>query len=159
MVANVGPPEQEPGHAKRQEEIAWKQIVADLSSDPALKEPSALDRPDDSATDQDPVMLELTSGQIPATSPDADAMFVDHLLGDEAFVPEEPPRLSAPHDVLGRLGWMAVIGGPTLILAAGLLNWGSTLVIVGMGTTMTGMVMLWSRMPHHRDDDDDGAVV
>ena len=54
---------------------------------------------------------------------------------------------------------MAVIGGPTLILAAGLLNWGSTLVIVGMGTTMAGMVMLWSRMPHHRDDDDDGAVV
>ncbi|MFD4027004.1 hypothetical protein ACFWRV_26370 [Streptomyces sp. NPDC058576] len=86
--------------------------------------------------------------------------------GDEGhFVPPEPPPLPEA-DVTAKFAWLAVIGGPVLMLIAVLLQWELTwwLTTVCVGGFLGGFATLVARMPH--DDDDDtygdpgrGAVV
>jgi hypothetical protein len=80
------------------------------------------------------------------------------------FVPPEPPPLPEG-DVTSRLAWVAVVGGPVLMLAVVLLRWNMTwwLTTLGVGGFLGGFATLVARMPHGDDDEDDdpgrGAVV
>ncbi|MEU3321890.1 MULTISPECIES: hypothetical protein [unclassified Streptomyces] len=86
--------------------------------------------------------------------------------GDEGhFVPPEPPPLPEA-DVTAKFAWLAVIGGPVLMLIAVLFQWEMTwwLTTLCIGGFLGGFATLVARMPH--DDDDDtygdpgrGAVV
>ncbi|MCC0579443.1 MULTISPECIES: hypothetical protein [Streptomyces] len=86
--------------------------------------------------------------------------------GDEGhFVPPEPPPLPEA-DVTAKFAWLAVIGGPVLMLVAVLFQWEMTwwLTTLCIGGFLGGFATLVARMPHDDDDDtyDDpgrGAVV
>ncbi|MBT2525746.1 hypothetical protein J7E91_09935 [Streptomyces sp. ISL-99] len=83
---------------------------------------------------------------------------------DGHFVPPEPPPLP-PADTTSRFAWLAVIGGPVLLLVAVLLQWDMTwwLTTLGVGGFLGGFATLVARMTHGDDEDDDdpgrGAVV
>jgi hypothetical protein len=78
----------------------------------------------------------------------------------EGYEPPEPPPLPRG-DLVGRLAWAAVIGGPLFMLIS-VLAWRppQLLILIALACFAGGFVTLVSRMPKHRDDDDDdGAVV
>ncbi|MEV5604862.1 hypothetical protein AB0L33_25815 [Streptomyces sp. NPDC052299] len=79
------------------------------------------------------------------------------------FVPPEPPPLPEA-DVTAKFAWLAVVGGPVLMLLAVLLSWEMTwwLTTVCVGGFLGGFVTLVARMDSDDDGDDDpgrGAVV
>ncbi|MFJ8633544.1 hypothetical protein [Streptomyces sp. NPDC093568] len=79
------------------------------------------------------------------------------------FVPPEPPPLPAA-DATAKFAWLAVIGGPILLLLAVLLGWDMTwwLATLGIGGFLGGFATLVTRMRTDDEDDDDpgrGAVV
>jgi hypothetical protein len=79
------------------------------------------------------------------------------------FVPPEPPPLPEA-DVTAKFAWLAVIGGPVLLLLAVLLGWDMTwwLTTLGIGGFVGGFATLVLRMQGGDDEDDDpgrGAVV
>ena len=80
------------------------------------------------------------------------------------FVPPEPPPLPEG-DVTSKFAWLAVIGGPVLMLVAVLLQWNMSwwLTTLCVGGFLGGFVTLVARMSHGDDDEDDdpgrGAVV
>ncbi|MGW2176977.1 hypothetical protein ACWCXX_02565 [Streptomyces sp. NPDC001732] len=79
------------------------------------------------------------------------------------FVPPEPPPLPEA-DVTAKFAWLAVVGGPVLMLIAILLRWDMTwwLTTVCVGGFLGGFVTLVARMEDDDEDDDDpgrGAVV
>ncbi|MFF1463626.1 hypothetical protein [Streptomyces sp. NPDC058330] len=84
--------------------------------------------------------------------------------GEEGhFVPPEPPPLPEA-DVTAKFAWLAVVGGPVLMLVAVLLQWEMTwwLTTLSIGGFLGGFVTLVARMPHDDEEDDDpgrGAVV
>ncbi|MFF3752069.1 hypothetical protein ACFYYH_16670 [Streptomyces sp. NPDC002018] len=84
--------------------------------------------------------------------------------GDEGhFVPPEPPPLPES-DVTAKFAWLAVIGGPVLMLVAVLLQWDMTwwLTTLCIGGFLGGFATLVARMQHDDDENDDpgrGAVV
>ncbi|MEV5308989.1 MULTISPECIES: hypothetical protein [unclassified Streptomyces] len=79
------------------------------------------------------------------------------------FVPPEPPPLPAA-DTTAKFAWLAVIGGPVLLLLAVLFRWDMTwwLTTLGIGGFVGGFATLVMRMRTDDEDDDDpgrGAVV
>ncbi|TWG02564.1 hypothetical protein [Streptomyces brevispora] len=83
--------------------------------------------------------------------------------GEGHFVPPEPPPLPEA-DVTAKFAWLAVVGGPVLLLLAVLLQWEMTwwLTTVCVGGFLGGFVTLVARMEHDDEDGDDpgrGAVV
>ncbi|MGW0556589.1 hypothetical protein ACWDZ6_20670 [Streptomyces sp. NPDC002926] len=79
------------------------------------------------------------------------------------FVPPEPPPLPDA-DVTAKFAWLAVVGGPVLMLVAVLLQWDMTwwLTTLCVGGFLGGFATLVARMSHDDDEDDDpgrGAVV
>ncbi|WP_424214151.1 hypothetical protein ACN20G_19920 [Streptomyces sp. BI20] len=79
------------------------------------------------------------------------------------FVPPEPPPLPEA-DVTAKFAWLAVIGGPVLLLLAVLLRWDMTwwLTTLGVGGFLGGFATLVARMAQGEDEDEDpgrGAVV
>ncbi|MEV6160426.1 hypothetical protein AB0L71_00575 [Streptomyces sp. NPDC052052] len=78
------------------------------------------------------------------------------------FVPPEPPPLPEA-DTTTKFAWLAVVGGPVLMLIAVLLRWDMTwwLTTVCVGGFLGGFVTLVARMNDAEDDDDPGrgAVV
>ncbi|MFF3287478.1 hypothetical protein [Streptomyces sp. NPDC003023] len=85
--------------------------------------------------------------------------------GDEGhFVPPEPPPLPEA-DVTAKFAWLAVIGGPVLMLIAVVLRWDMTwwLTTLCIGGFLGGFATLVARMSHGDDDEPDdpgrGAVV
>lgn len=79
------------------------------------------------------------------------------------FVPPEPPPLPEA-DVTAKFAWLAVVGGPVLMLLAVLLSWEMTwwLTTVCVGGFLGGFVTLVARMESDDEDNDDpgrGAVV
>ncbi|MGA4842489.1 hypothetical protein [Streptomyces sp. G45] len=80
------------------------------------------------------------------------------------FVPPEPPPLPEA-DVTAKFAWLAVIGGPILLLLAVLLGWQMTwwLTTLGIGGFLGGFTTLVVRMKSGDDEEDDdpgrGAVV
>lgn len=88
----------------------------------------------------------------------------DFDAGDEGhFVPPEPPPLPEA-DVTARFAWLAVVGGPVLLLVSVLLGWSMTwwLATLCIGGFLGGFATLVARMQSDDDEDDDpgrGAVV
>lgn len=83
--------------------------------------------------------------------------------GEGHFVPPEPPPLPEA-DVTAKFAWLAVIGGPVLLLVAVVLGWEMTwwLTTVCVGGFLGGFATLVARMEHDDEDGDDpgrGAVV
>ncbi|MEV7614485.1 hypothetical protein [Streptomyces sp. NPDC089799] len=80
------------------------------------------------------------------------------------FVPPEPPPLPEA-DTTAKFAWLAVIGGPVLLLLAVVLQWDMTwwLTTLGVGGFLGGFATLIARMSHDDDEDNDdpgrGAVV
>lgn len=92
----------------------------------------------------------------PDTSPGAEAKDEGH------FVPPEPELPEA--DATSKFAWLAVVGGPVLLLLAVLLQWEMTwwLTTLGIGGFLGGFATLVARMSQGDEDDDDpgrGAVV
>lgn len=90
----------------------------------------------------------------------------DHSLAEPTdeghFVPPEPELPEA--DTTSKFAWLAVVGGPVLLLLAVLLQWEMTwwLTTLGIGGFLGGFATLVARMAQGDDDDDDpgrGAVV
>ncbi|MEV6951374.1 hypothetical protein [Streptomyces sp. NPDC051183] len=78
------------------------------------------------------------------------------------FVPPEPEL--PPADTTSKFAWLAVVGGPVLLLLAVVLQWEMTwwLTTLGIGGFLGGFATLVARMSQGDDDDDDpgrGAVV
>ncbi|MET9466235.1 hypothetical protein ABZY44_15820 [Streptomyces sp. NPDC006544] len=78
------------------------------------------------------------------------------------FVPPEPELPEA--DATSKFAWLAVVGGPVLLLLAVLLQWEMTwwLTTLGVGGFLGGFATLVARMSAGDEDDDDpgrGAVV
>ncbi|WP_329386543.1 hypothetical protein OG625_28125 [Streptomyces sp. NBC_01351] len=78
------------------------------------------------------------------------------------FVPPEPELPEA--DTTSKFAWLAVVGGPVLLLLAVLLQWEMTwwLTTLGVGGFLGGFATLVARMAQGDEDDDDpgrGAVV
>ncbi|MCY0926514.1 hypothetical protein OTB20_09910 [Streptomyces sp. H27-H1] len=78
------------------------------------------------------------------------------------FVPPEPELPEA--DATSKFAWLAVVGGPVLLLLAVLLQWEMTwwLTTLGVGGFLGGFATLVARMSSGEDEDDDpgrGAVV
>jgi len=79
---------------------------------------------------------------------------------DGAFVPEEPPRLSAT-DPLTMLAWLGAVGAPVALVLSSMF-WRSAplLAILGMVVTFIGAVVyLIMKLPQEKDENDDGARV
>ncbi|MFD2120918.1 hypothetical protein ACFSNO_16875 [Streptomyces cirratus] len=82
--------------------------------------------------------------------------------GEGHFVPPEPEL--PPADTTAKFAWLAVVGGPVLLLLAVLLQWEMTwwLTTLGIGGFLGGFATLVARMAHDDDAPDDpgrGAVV
>jgi hypothetical protein len=78
------------------------------------------------------------------------------------FVPPEPPR-GPKLDWISRLAWLGLLGGPLLLIAAAVLDFGTgritTLAVVGfIGGFLTLVLRMKDRLPPD-DTPDDGAVV
>ncbi|MGW0393209.1 hypothetical protein ACWDYJ_20375 [Streptomyces sp. NPDC003042] len=78
------------------------------------------------------------------------------------FIPPEPEL--PPSDATAKFAWLAVIGGPVLLLLAVLLQWDMTwwLTTLSIGGFLGGFATLVGRMAQGDDEDDDpgrGAVV
>ncbi|WP_069172460.1 hypothetical protein [Streptomyces griseus] len=83
--------------------------------------------------------------------------------GEGHFVPPEPPPLPEA-DVTAKFAWLAVVGGPVLMLVAVLLRWEMTwwLTTLCIGGFLGGFATLVARMPDDDEENDDpgrGAVV
>ncbi|WP_327119398.1 hypothetical protein OG206_23955 [Streptomyces sp. NBC_01341] len=83
--------------------------------------------------------------------------------GEGHFVPPEPPPLPEA-DVTAKFAWLAVVGGPVLLLLAVLMQWEMTwwLTTLCIGGFLGGFATLVARMPQDDEEDDDpgrGAVV
>ncbi|TCO51954.1 hypothetical protein EV646_101950 [Kribbella antiqua] len=78
------------------------------------------------------------------------------------FVPPEPPR--GPRlDWISRIAWLGLIGGPLLLIAAAVLDFGTgritTIAVAGfIGGFLTLVIRMKDRLPPE-DTPDDGAVV
>ncbi|GAA2078565.1 hypothetical protein GCM10009801_35540 [Streptomyces albiaxialis] len=182
-----------PGGARREptlppdEEAAWAQIVAAYGEEPA-DDPGPGPDPDsdsDSEKEAEPDAPREPDGDT-LTKPGGDSAesdppvrsFTVYAAGtgprdwdgpddeDEGhFVPPEPPPLPET-DVTTKFAWLAVLGGPLLLLGAILfqvhLTW--WIVTLGVGGFLGGFGTLIARMRDGRDDDDwddpgRGAVV
>ncbi|MBW1601660.1 hypothetical protein JJV70_05950 [Streptomyces sp. JJ66] len=83
---------------------------------------------------------------------------------EDHFIPPEPPPLPRP-DTTTKFAWLAVLGGPALLLAAVLLQWDFTwwISVLGVGGFLGGFATLVTRLRDGDEDDWDdpgrGAVV
>ncbi|MGP3971554.1 hypothetical protein [Streptomyces sp. 6N223] len=181
-------PERGEGRDPIDEEAAWAEIVAGYGDEPAdppgvwpraeeLDLTDTVDRTDgeDRAGDE----AEQTDRLGPVNDADAVGGDLGEPLGPMAgprdweaaededeghFVPPEPPPLPQT-DLTTKLAWVAVLGGPLLLIGAVLLQFEMTwwLATLGIGGFLGGFGTLVARM---RNDDDDewpdpgrGAVV
>lgn len=78
----------------------------------------------------------------------------------ERYVPPPPPPLPRG-DLVGRLAWAGLLGGPVLLLVITLLGMAvpGWLVLVALCSFVTGFVVLLIRMGDQPSGPDDGAVV
>lgn len=133
----------------------------------SVKNPTAPDDPDGSGSKKSlggSVSFAPGVGGGPRDYAAPEASDDDLGADDEGhFVPPEPPPLPAA-DVTAKFAWLAVMGGPLLMLLAVLLGWQMTwwLATLGIGGFLGGFGTLVARMKHDDEEDDDpgrGAVV
>jgi hypothetical protein len=171
-------PQEEPARPPLDEEAAWAALVAGFNDEPdpaaAASWPEAENVPEGPGTDR-PDRDRPGAGE--AGLPPATRSIVIHPVisgprnyeledddEDAHFVPPEPPPLPEA-DVTTKFAWIAVIGGPLLLIVFVLfqldLTWWA--VTLGVGGFMGGFATLVARMRPGGEDDDDlpggGAVV
>ncbi|MEU8570331.1 hypothetical protein AB0C51_18615 [Streptomyces pathocidini] len=89
---------------------------------------------------------------------------IPHDEDEGHFVPPEPPPLPQG-DTTAKFAWLAVLGGPLLLLLTVLLRWDMTwwITTLGIGGFLGGFATLIARMKDDDDEDHDdpgrGAVV
>ncbi|CCK30691.1 hypothetical protein BN159_6312 [Streptomyces davaonensis JCM 4913] len=159
--------------ARFDEDAAWEAIVAGYGDEPpdppgakpfksvedlALLEPETNDEEPEEKQPAAPLGGSVTFapgvGPRDYTAPEPSDDDLDE--DDEGhFVPPEPPPLPAA-DTTAKFAWLAVLGGPILLLLAVLLNWDMTwwLTTIGIGGFLGGFATLVMRM--RTDDEDDG---
>ncbi|MDT0323514.1 hypothetical protein [Streptomyces millisiae] len=157
------------------EEAAWAEIVAGYGEEPADPPgvwPKAGEVDLTDTVDRVPV-AEPAEG--PADAPAGAGPAGGPLSGprdweaaededEDHFVPPEPPPLPET-DLTTKLAWIAVLGGPLLLLGAVLLQQRMTwwLVTLGVGGFLGGFATLITRLRDGHDDDfrdpGSGAVV
>lgn len=79
---------------------------------------------------------------------------------DGAFVPEEPPSLAGT-EPLTMLAWLGAVGGPIALLFTAMF-WRSAplMAVLGIVAAFVGSVIyLIMRLPHEKDEYDDGARI
>jgi hypothetical protein len=129
--------------------------------------PAAEDLADgaDGSGDHDPFDDDPTDGHRvvltgpPASGSDLPGEGVDDDEG--GYVPPEPPPLPRG-DLVSRLAWAGVLGGPLFLLVAAIVWQGlpKSLLLAALAAFVGGFVTLVARMPGDGPDDpDDGAVV
>ncbi|HET8879563.1 MAG TPA: hypothetical protein VFN00_08920 [Arthrobacter sp.] len=167
--SDPGTPDPDPG--ANQDDAVWLDLVARLEETESGLAPepapgTAAPQPPAARTfrDFDPLGL-AAPGPAPAgpAGPQGAADGPrDYEAGDDegAFVPEEPPRLSEA-DPLTVLAWLGAVGGPIALMLS-VMFWRSAplLAIVGMVAAFAvSVVFLITKLPHEKDEYDDGARV
>jgi len=155
VVRELAPESVVPSPAPQVDEVAWQQIVSGFSATAA--EPDRADPTGgrDAGYLGDVGDLDSAGGRPPEPHP--------LVRDDDHFVPAPPPP--PPHlDLVSRLAWTGVFGGPLLLLAAALLSWTPpgfvvVLCVVGFVGGMTTLVVRMKDHPPHDGGPDDGAVV
>ncbi|UCM87408.1 hypothetical protein [Streptomyces marincola] len=155
------------------EEAAWAEIVAGYGEEPAdppgmwppassATPPAETDGKDAAADGADRVhVAEPPAGDAPPGPRDWEAAEDEE---EDHFVPPEPPPLPET-DLSTKLAWLAVIGGPLLLVGTTLLQRDMSwwVVTLGIGGFLGGFATLVSRMRDGHDDDwtdpGNGAVV
>lgn len=170
-------PQDEPARPPLDEDAAWAALVAGFDEEPepgaAAAWPEAENVPEGPSPDEpDPDGPRAADAALP---PPTRSIVVhpviagprDYELADDEddahFVPPEPPPLPEA-DVTTKFAWIAVLGGPLLLLGFILLQIELTwwAVLVGVGGFLGGFATLVARMRTGEDDDDlpgGGAVV
>lgn len=80
---------------------------------------------------------------------------------EEQFVPPEPPALPRM-DLISKLSWLGILGGPALLFAGVLVPSliGPGLVMIGIAAFVVGFLTMVLRDPNEPEDGwDDGSVV
>jgi hypothetical protein len=170
-------PQEEPARPPLDEEAAWAALIAGYHADPDPGiEPSWPDAENVTAREdggeeaaepaKDPGPPPPPSRSIvvhPVISGPRNYELAEEDEDDAHFVPPEPPPLPDA-DVTTKFAWIAVLGGPLLLLAFILfqldLTWWA--VLLGVGGFLGGFATLVFRMPPGDEDDDrpgGGAVV
>ncbi|MGW7578246.1 hypothetical protein [Streptomyces sp. NPDC054765] len=165
------------------EEAAWAQIVAGYGDQPSFP-PADGDGKDEpaggdgaKATEEDTAgdskggaarpgsFVVFAPGVGPRNWTTAEPSDDDFDETDEGhFTPPEPPPLPQA-DVTTKFAWLAVIGGPLLLVAMMLLQQPVTwwITVLGIGGFLGGFATLVARMKNDDEDDNDlpgsGAVV
>jgi hypothetical protein len=146
--------EQSPAQQSPAEQSPVQQSPAQQGGD----QPTSRERADHVQADDDwDVPRSRVGGERAREAAERDA---EAGLDDERYHPPEPPPLPRG-DMVSRFAWGGVLGAPLFFLLAALF-WHSAptwLVMGAVAAFIAGFVTLVVRMPDHRDDDDDGAVV
>src|SRR3990170_4765565 len=159
VVRDVAPDATTPAAAPAVDEVAWQQIVSGFSATAA--EPHGPEETDDAAEDTAEVGTEATAvGDVPEPPREPHPLVRDE---EEHFVPDPTwpgPRL----DLVSRLAWAGVLGGPLLALGAALASWSPPrlllmLLVLGFVGGITTLVLRMKDRPPQDDGPDDGAGV
>ncbi|WP_433888875.1 hypothetical protein [Streptomyces sp. CA-111067] len=181
---DAAPQDEEPARPPLDEEAAWAALVAGYDDDPEpgtglwpeaediTPKPAGADRAKDPADlpegeDRGPVNTTLLPANRsivihPVIKGPRDYQPPDDE-DDDHFVPPEPPPLPEA-DVTTKFAWIAVLGGPLLLLCFVLFQLEMTwwALLVGVGGFLGGFATLVARMRPDEDDEDrpgGGAVV
>jgi hypothetical protein len=156
VVRELAPEAVVPAETPQVDEVAWQQIVSGFSATAA--EPRRRETTDEETDDLSGDVRALRGDQPPSAEP--------HPLvrdDDDHFVPGPPPP--PPHlDLVSRLAWAGVFGGPLLLLAAALVSWTPPgfvvmLCVLGFVGGMTTLVIRMKDGPPRDGGPDDGAVI
>ncbi|MHC0431101.1 hypothetical protein ACX6XY_13055 [Streptomyces sp. O3] len=173
IVAGYGEEPPDPPGAKPFKSVEEMAGLTSDTNDVPPEPPAAQDSGPDSGPDGDrPLGSSVTFAPgvgprdyaLPETTEPAKKGGDDLDPDDEGhFVPPEPPPLPEA-DPTAKGAWLAVIGGPVLMLLAVLLGWEMTwwLTTLGVGGFIGGFATLVYRMNGDDDEHDDpgrGAVV
>jgi hypothetical protein len=162
VIAQVAPGAVAPAEVSPVDEVAWQQIVSGFSSTaPEPQHDTGTNDTADTAETDDRAARPAEPDRRRAHPPEHQP----HPLvdDDEHFVPEPPPPPPRP-DLLGRLGWGGVLGGPLGLLLSALASWSPPRFVLLLFAVafVGGMVTLVLRMkdrPPTDDGPDNGAVV
>lgn len=164
------------GAAPLDEDAAWAALVAGFDAEPepgtVPSWPEAENVPADDAPVEEPPAAPAPSPVAPAGPPTRSIVIHPVIRGprdfeleedaDAHFVPPEPPPLPEA-DLTTKFGWIAVLGGPLLLISFVLLQFDLAwwVLLVGGGGFVGGFATLVARMRTGDEDDDptSGAVV
>lgn len=175
QMTRSDPGSPDPDSSPNQDDAVWQDLVARLErTDSGSAAGSGGGSPAARTfRDFDPLGLSAPAPLNPAPNPPGggvdDAGDFDAVAGprdyepdddDGAFVPEEPPSLAAS-DPMTVLAWLGAVGGPiALLLSAIFWRTAPLLAIFGMVAAFAAsVVFLIMKLPHEKDEHDDGARV